>query len=174
MTFWSHTIYFMRRTDQTRAPTVHVQTNNPWIVLMSVHVSLQWRHNERDSVSNHRRLDCLLNRLFRRKIKKTSKRRVTGLCEGNPPVTGEFPHKGPVTRKMFPFDDVIVFIYSTPPTANLPTVWCILFIESVFQQYTFQHVNVWKICECESLETLISSCILPGFHVKQTNPFYKV
>ena len=27
--------------------------------------SLQWRHNERDVVSNHRRLDCLLNRLFR-------------------------------------------------------------------------------------------------------------
>ena len=34
--------------------------------------------------------------------------RVIGLCEGNPPVTGGFPHKGPVTRKMFPFDEVIV------------------------------------------------------------------
>ena len=33
----------------------------------------------------------LLNRLFRRKSKKTSKLRVTGLCEGNSPVTGEFP-----------------------------------------------------------------------------------
>ena len=33
--------------------------------------------------------------------KKTSKLRVTGLCEGNPPVTGGFPHKGPVTRKCF-------------------------------------------------------------------------
>ena len=27
--------------------------------------ALQWRHNERDGVSNHRRLDCSLNRLFR-------------------------------------------------------------------------------------------------------------
>ena len=27
--------------------------------------SLQWRHNERDGVLTHRRLDCLLNRLFR-------------------------------------------------------------------------------------------------------------
>ena len=35
--------------------------------------------------------DCLLNRLFRRRSKKTSKLRVTGLCEGNSPVTGEFP-----------------------------------------------------------------------------------
>ena len=34
---------------------------------------------------------CLLNRLFRRRSKKTSKLRVTGLCAGNSPVTGEFP-----------------------------------------------------------------------------------
>ena len=52
---------------------------------------LQWRHNERDSVSNHRRLHCLLNRLFRRRSKKTSKFRVTGVCEGNSPVSSEFP-----------------------------------------------------------------------------------
>ena len=53
--------------------------------------SLQWRHNERDGVSNHRRLDCLLNRLFRHRTKKTSKFHVTGLCEGNLPVTSGFP-----------------------------------------------------------------------------------
>ena len=52
---------------------------------------LQWRCNKRDGISNHRRLDCLLNRLFRPKSKKTSKLRVTDLCEGNSPVTGEFP-----------------------------------------------------------------------------------
>ena len=33
----------------------------------------------------------LLKRLFRRRSKKTSKLRVTGLCEGNSPGTGEFP-----------------------------------------------------------------------------------
>ena len=54
-------------------------------------VTLQWRHNERDGVSNHQHHDCLLNRLFRRTSKKTSKLRVTGLCVGNSPVTGEFP-----------------------------------------------------------------------------------
>ena len=53
--------------------------------------TLQWSHNERDGVSNHRHLDCFLNCLFRRKSKKTSKLRVTGLCEGNLPVTGGFP-----------------------------------------------------------------------------------
>ena len=54
-------------------------------------MSLRWRHNERDTVSNHQPHDCLLNRLFRRRSKKTAKLRVTGLCEGNSPGTGEFP-----------------------------------------------------------------------------------
>ena len=53
--------------------------------------------------------DCLLNRLFRRRSKKTSKLRVIGLCVGNSPRPVNSPHKGPVTRKMFPFDDVIMF-----------------------------------------------------------------
>ena len=55
------------------------------------HRALRWRHNGRDSVSNHQSHHCLLNRLFRRRSKKTSKIRVTGLCEGNSPGTGEFP-----------------------------------------------------------------------------------
>ena len=32
-----------------------------------------------------------LNHLFTRRSKNTSKLRVTGLCAGNSPVTGEFP-----------------------------------------------------------------------------------
>ena len=71
--------------------------------------TLLWRHNGLDSVSNHQPYDCLLKRLFRRRSKKTSKLRVTGLCEGNSPVNS--PHKGPVTRKMFRFDDVIMFVF---------------------------------------------------------------
>ena len=53
--------------------------------------SLQWRHNGRDGVSNHQPQRYLLNRLFGRRSKKTSKLRVTGLCAGNSPGTGEFP-----------------------------------------------------------------------------------
>ena len=53
--------------------------------------TLQWRHNERDDVSNDQPHNCLLNSLFRRISKKTSKLRVIGLCERNSPVTGEFP-----------------------------------------------------------------------------------
>ena len=51
---------------------------------------LRWRHNDHAGVSNHQPPGCLLNRLFRRKSKKTSKLRVTGLCAGNSPGTGEF------------------------------------------------------------------------------------
>ena len=79
-------------------------------VIMSISIQIQfqfhcfidtWRGLFRPMSHNN----CLLNRLFRRRSKKISKLHVSGLCE----VTGEFPHKGPVTRKMFPFDDVIMF-----------------------------------------------------------------
>ena len=77
---------------------------------------LHWRHNERDGVSNHRRLDYLLDRFIRRRSKKTSKFRVTGLCAGNSPLTGDVisPCKEPITRTMFPFDDVSWLWYATP------------------------------------------------------------
>ena len=52
---------------------------------------LQWRHNEHDAISNHQPHNCLLNCLFRCRSKKTSKLRVSGLCEGYSPLTGEFP-----------------------------------------------------------------------------------
>ena len=70
--------------------------------------TLLGRHNGRDGVSNRQPYDCLLSRLFRRRWRKTSNLRATGLCAGISPVTGDFPHKGPVTREMFPFDDTIM------------------------------------------------------------------
>ena len=84
------------------------------------------RHNDRGSVSNHQPHGCLLNRLFRRRSKKTSKLRVTGLCAGNSSGTGEFPaqmasyaenvsiwrHHGPVQfyKKQLPTNIQIVII----------------------------------------------------------------
>ena len=73
-------------------------------------MSLRWCHNDHDGGSNRQPHSCLLNRLFRRQSNKTSKLRVTGLCVGNSPGPVNSPHKGPVTRKMFPFDDVIMFL----------------------------------------------------------------
>ena len=73
------------------------------------HMSLHGRHNGHESVSNHQPHDCLLSRLFRRRSKKTSTLRVTALCVGYLPGPVNSPHKWPLTRKMFPFDDVIMF-----------------------------------------------------------------
>ena len=90
-------------------------------------VSLRWRQNDHDGVSNHQPHGCLLNRLFRRTSKKTSKLRVTGLCAGNSPGPVNSPHKGPVTRKMFPFDDVITFTDFVDWNLRVPTnhmIWC--------------------------------------------------
>ena len=54
-------------------------------------LALEWRHNGLDSVSNHQPHHCLLSHLFGRRSKKTSKLRVTSLCAGNSPGSGEFP-----------------------------------------------------------------------------------
>ena len=72
------------------------------------HNPLRWRHNDHDGVSNHQPHGCLLNCLFRRRSKKTPKLRVTCLCAGKSPGPVNSPHKGPVTRKRFPFDDVVM------------------------------------------------------------------
>ena len=55
--------------------------------MVIIRYALQWRNNGRSGFSNHQPHDCL----YRCRSKKTSKLRVTGICEGNSPVTGEFP-----------------------------------------------------------------------------------
>ena len=65
-----------------------------WCFLQQVYISLQRRLNKRDGVSNHQPPECLLKRLLRL-------------------VTSGFHTQRPVTRKMFPFDDVIMFAYSS-------------------------------------------------------------
>ena len=62
-----------------------------WIQCRLYYMSLQWRHNGCDGVSNHQRVDGLLNRLFTHRSKKRSKLHVTDFCEGISPVADEFP-----------------------------------------------------------------------------------
>ena len=64
-------------------------------------IALQWRHNGHDGISNHQPHDCLFNCLFRRRSKKKSKLRVTGLCVGNSLGTSEFHTNGQLRRKCF-------------------------------------------------------------------------
>ena len=72
-------------------------------------VSLRWRHNGRDGVSNHQPHDFLLNRLFRRRSKKHQSFVSLAFVAGIHRRPVNSPHKWPVTRKIFPFHDVIMF-----------------------------------------------------------------
>ena len=101
-------------------------------------ISLQWRYNERD-VSYHQRLNCLPNRLFRHRSQKTSKVHVIGLCVGNS------YYKGPVTLKMFPFDDVIMFPVYKSRSAEIS----LTSVESCFKFQPFHNVanQFWLISD---------------------------
>ena len=70
-------------------------------------ISLQWRHNGRAGVSNHQCIYCLTVSTGadqRKHQSSASLAFVRGIRRG--PVNS--PHKWPVTRKRFPFDDVIM------------------------------------------------------------------
>ena len=72
-------------------------------------ITLWWHHNGHDGVSNHHPPNCLLSHLSRRRSKKTSKLIVTGLCGGIHRWPVNSSHKWPVTQKMLPFDDAIMW-----------------------------------------------------------------
>ena len=58
---------------QNEQDTWHVSERNQKLFIKWVYTwiinTLQWRHNDHDSVSNHQPHDCLLNRLFGRRSK---------------------------------------------------------------------------------------------------------
>ena len=100
--------------------------------------TLQWRHNGRDSVSNHQLHCCFLKLLYRRRSTKTSKLRVTGhLC-------GEFTGH----RWMFPFDDVIMSCLNSSYQAI--SIACFLLVVTLALPilykkhtiYSYGHLNI--------------------------------
>ena len=96
--------------------------------------SLQWRQNGRDGVSNHQPRDCLLNRLLRHRSKNS-------------------PHKGQVTRKMFPFDDVIM-------TRLAPSQW-----ETSLQSNDVSH---WPGTSLKSAQWIPLQCLNIPYRAKQS------
>ena len=70
--------------------------------------ALLWRHNGCDGVSSHRYHKCLLSRLFRSRSKKHQSSPSLASVRGIHRWPVKSPYKGAVTRKMFPFDDVIM------------------------------------------------------------------
>ena len=93
-------------------------------------------HNERDGVSNHRRLDSV------------RKENISDLCKWNSPVTSEFPHKNPVGRNMVPHDDVIMSYSiavgdrtSRHTMGYLQSIMSIVIADNVLLSNTHQAIN---------------------------------
>ena len=99
--------------------------------------SLHWRHNGHDSVSNHQPHDCLLNRLFRRRSKKISKLRVTGLCAGNSPETGGFP------AQMASKAENVSIWWRHHVCALRTSVWSRIFKDSIKMGYAILSLSAW-------------------------------
>ena len=88
----------------TAVSITHQNTRAISCICDDIIMSLQWCHNESDGISNHWRLDCLLNRLFWCRSKKIS---FSSLSLAFVRAIHRWPvnslHKGPVTQKMFPW-----------------------------------------------------------------------
>ena len=84
----------------------------------NVGYSLQWRHDELAGISNHQAHDCCINRLFTRRYKKHQRSASLAFVWGIHQWPVNSPHKGPVARKIFPFDDIIMF----PIPVNKPLI----------------------------------------------------
>ena len=93
--------------------------------------SLHWRHDRYDGVSNHQPHGCLLNRLFRRRSKKTSKLRATGLCAGNSPGPVISRTKGQQRGKCF----------------HLMTSSCFLTVVKATKQWPYALKYDWRIID---------------------------
>ena len=81
----------------------HVRCIQVW------NTTLQWRHNERNGVSNHRCLDCystVCSGANERKHQSSTSMAFARGIHRWPAV--DYPQKGPVAQKMLPFDDVII------------------------------------------------------------------
>ena len=78
------------------------------------------RHYGRDGVSNHQPHHCLLNRLSSADQRKHQGSASLAFVRGIHRWPVNSPHKWPVTRKMLPFDDVIMNIPSRFPDWHWP------------------------------------------------------
>ena len=92
--------------------------------------------------------------------RKHQKLRVTGLCAGNSPGPVNSPHKWPVTRKMFPFDDVIMIIYH---------------IDGLVQERRNSIANAWELrlsCTKTSISFVFIArthgCVRNGIEIHET------
>ena len=132
--------------------------------------SSRWRHNERDGVSNYR--ICIVCSAVcsgadqRKHQSSTSLAFVRGIHRW--PV--DSPHKGSVTRKIFPFDDVIMYQAQSQQSANY---WDILHM-IIFDLATKYVMIFWYMfVKTPSVLTWIRSNLLQHDLAKLMNWWHK-
>ena len=96
-----------------------------WSVTETLHVLIMtwlqvtfatalWRHNGLDGVSNHQPNHCLLSRYSSADQRKHKSSASLAFMRGIHRRPVNSPHKWPVTRKRFPFNDVFMKIEMSP------------------------------------------------------------
>ena len=122
--------------------------------------SLKWCHDERNGISNQQPDDCLLNGVFGRKSKKLqSHAYVTGVCEGIHRWPVNSPHKGSVTREIFPFGDVVMQRASSVCLACFPPPWRHEDSTPHFAVFWEQHYLYYLILQCLNACTAVNNAI---------------
>ena len=114
---------------QTRMPqgspaSIHMTTN--------ITVTSQWESWRLKSPAAR----FLLNHLFRRRSKEASKLRVTCLCDGNSPVTGELPAQRASNAEKFSFHDVMMISW---------WLMCISGITSHIGTFVHQNLHIMNL-----------------------------
>ena len=129
MLYWCHMSVMVYQTNCSRTRRI-----------LTRFAPLQWRHYGRDSVSNHLPHDCLLNVYSdadqRKHQSSASLAFVRGIHRG--PVNSQ--RKWPVTRKMLPFDDVII---------SMSQIWRALFvcleIDLISPTHLVNIIRIWRV-----------------------------
>ena len=87
----------------------------PWgwrvgcLLRVRIVISLRWRHNERDGVSNHQHVIVYSTIYSGAEQREHQSYASLAYVPGIHRWPMNSPHIRPVTRKMFPFDDVIMY-----------------------------------------------------------------
>ena len=133
------------------------------------YITLQWRHNGCDGVSNHQPQHCFSNVYKDADQIKHQSAASLAFVRGIHRWPVNFPHKWPVTRKMFPFDDVIKHVVHSSRLAE--TYFAITNCDS---PTAVKHIG-WSAvvsleCLLSGLSCLIASlwrvvCCLPAFAI---------
>ena len=138
-------------------------------------MSLRWRHNEHDGVSNHQPHDCLLKHLFRRRSKETSKLRVTSLWVGNSLGTSELPAQRPSNAEnvsIWWLHHIYPYIYGFGLDAiyvneiSFKDINKINWYQTTTEQNLLRYFKLYELVQ----ERWNSSALAIGLHLCRTNP----